>query len=376
MSLVPDSPDFSLSPGEEALVADQAAAQATTPSGHGHGHRAACENCGTPLQGPYCHKCGQHDFDFTRSFWHVLLEALESVFHFDEKIFRNLVSLLFRPGRLSADFNAGKRASQVPPFRLYVFVSFVYFLLTFLHPDEKAEMHEKARTLPEKAAVAHQAVTGQVQTLADNTAHPVAKEQLNAAAEKLRQLNPKAGTASARSEPTTETTPPVAGSDNKLHITLDPGDDTWLGRHLADKIRQALEHQHETLEAFFHAVPKMLLFYLPFFALYTRLLFRGAGQVYLQHLIVSVHYHTFFFLWSLLGRGLVALIGLASTTASTWLDKAVAIWLLVYPVIMLRRLYQESWARTLTKSVALAILSGLTLLLALVATYLAIILLR
>lgn len=365
MSIVPDSPDFSFTPGEESLVSDQAAAHLTTPGGHGPNTHSNCENCATPLQGPYCHQCGQHDFDFTRSFWHVALEALESVFHFDEKFFQNILSLLFRPGRLSADFNAGKRASQVPPFRLYVFVSFIFFVFSFLHPDEKAEMHEQTKALPDKVAAAHQAVTN----IAQNSANPATKERLSAAADKLRQLDPKAVTATQAPAPATET-------GNKLHISINPKYDTDFDRMLTEKAQHALENRHETLEAFFHAVPKMLLFCLPLFALYTRVLFRRGGLVYLQHLIVSLHFHTFIFLWSMTGRGWVFLTGLASPLAAGWLDKAVSLWMVVYPLIMLHTLFGESWRRTLGKGLALAIIYGLTLLCGFAAVLIAIVLMR
>jgi hypothetical protein len=135
MSADPEPPDPIL-PAGNALATDQAAAHLTSAHGHHGPFHEHCENCGTKLAGPFCHRCGQHDFEFHRSFWHVFLEALENLFHFEGKFFRNIVTLLFQPGRLTADFNAGKRAAQMPPFRLYVFVSFIFFLLIFLGADK------------------------------------------------------------------------------------------------------------------------------------------------------------------------------------------------------------------------------------------------
>lgn len=89
---------------------------------------AACLNCGTPLQGGYCHVCGQQDFDFKQSFWHTILEALEHLVHLDGRFARSMVSLLFLPGRLTSEFLAGRRASQIPPLRFYLFVSLVFFV--------------------------------------------------------------------------------------------------------------------------------------------------------------------------------------------------------------------------------------------------------
>ncbi|HYP17616.1 MAG TPA: DUF3667 domain-containing protein, partial [Opitutus sp.] len=40
--------------------------------------------------------------------------------------------LLATPGRLTAEFNAGRRASQVPPLRFSIFVAALFFLLLHL----------------------------------------------------------------------------------------------------------------------------------------------------------------------------------------------------------------------------------------------------
>lgn len=89
---------------------------------------APCANCGTPLAGTYCHGCGQLAEDFHKSIWKLVVEALESFFHLDGRLARTLPRLLARPGQLTRDYLDGKRASQVPPLRLFL----VILLLTFL----------------------------------------------------------------------------------------------------------------------------------------------------------------------------------------------------------------------------------------------------
>ena len=89
----------------------------------------ACPNCGTDLsQGQnYCPTCGQQNHDINISFGHVVEETLEGVFHFDSKVWRTFKELLFQPGKLTVDFLAGRRVSFVPPIRLYIFISLVFF---------------------------------------------------------------------------------------------------------------------------------------------------------------------------------------------------------------------------------------------------------
>ncbi|HEV2365225.1 MAG TPA: DUF3667 domain-containing protein [Caulobacteraceae bacterium] len=115
---------------ELELVA--AASIAAEGSPHGQHLRAVgspCANCGTTLEGPYCHACGQlaEDFD-QRSLVSLVGEGLENLFHADGRLWRTLPRLAFRPAGLTRDYLAGKRASQLPPLRLFL----VAILLVFL----------------------------------------------------------------------------------------------------------------------------------------------------------------------------------------------------------------------------------------------------
>jgi hypothetical protein len=88
---------------------------------------SACYNCATTLQGPWCHACGQSGEDYHRAASHLIWEALEGVFHADGRLWHTLPRLLIRPGALTRDYLAGKRASQVPPLRIF----FIVLLLVF-----------------------------------------------------------------------------------------------------------------------------------------------------------------------------------------------------------------------------------------------------
>ena len=338
MPVDPDLPDFPAPPVTEALVVGAIAAQATEAhAAHGQIH-SHCENCGTKLSGPFCSHCGQHDFEFHRSFGHVFLEALENFFHFDAKFFRNIVTLLFRPGQLTAEFNAGKRASQMPPFRLYLFVSVLFFFISFI-----GKSGEKALQSAGNPTV----VAGS----------PEAREAFKAAVQEIKQDAAARRAAKAEAKPAKRQVKTPAGID----LTLDENNDTPLNRLLTEKGRYAFEHQAEMVESFMHALPRMLLVCLPFFALYTRFLFRKSGQVYLQHLVIAVHFHTFIFLWRLFADGWVFLLNFVAHPLAQIVGVAANLWLFGYVFMMLRRLFANSWKLTIFKTGVLAGLYGLTL---------------
>lgn len=97
--------------------------------GGGHGaHPAACENCATPLQGEFCHHCGQSAHNPLRNLGHALEEVFESFWHVDGRIFRTL-RLLFIPGRVTVEYLAGHRVRFIPPLRLFVILSLLTFFV-------------------------------------------------------------------------------------------------------------------------------------------------------------------------------------------------------------------------------------------------------
>lgn len=81
---------------------------------------AICANCGAPLQGRFCHACGQVADTHKRNVFRLVAEGVESVFHLDGRIVRTLPDLFFRPGRLSRDLIEGRVARHISPFRLFL----------------------------------------------------------------------------------------------------------------------------------------------------------------------------------------------------------------------------------------------------------------
>lgn len=87
-----------------------------------------CRNCGTPLVGRYCHRCGQRHRTAKPSITMVAERIVDSVFEVDSRILRTVRLLFLRPGALSAHYFAGRRADFIPPIRLYLVASVVFFL--------------------------------------------------------------------------------------------------------------------------------------------------------------------------------------------------------------------------------------------------------
>jgi hypothetical protein len=103
-----------------------------------------CLNCGTPLEGEYCHKCGQKRIGpGDRTVIKFLQNFFEESFAFDAKFFRSMRLLLSKPGFLTSEYVNGRVASYVSPLKMYLFISVVTFLVTsYVAPDTLESVKE------------------------------------------------------------------------------------------------------------------------------------------------------------------------------------------------------------------------------------------
>ncbi len=97
-----------------------------------------CENCAAPLQGAYCHVCGQSQHSPMRNIGHALEEVFESFWHLDGRIFRTLRDLVV-PGRVALGYIAGHRARYIAPLRLFVILSLLTFFVAQFSLEFDAE---------------------------------------------------------------------------------------------------------------------------------------------------------------------------------------------------------------------------------------------
>jgi hypothetical protein len=88
-----------------------------------------CPNCGTLRVGSYCSICGQKAIPLRPTVHYFAHELTHELLHFDGKIFRSLRLLLTRPGFLTREIFAGRRASYISPVRLYLVASIVAFAI-------------------------------------------------------------------------------------------------------------------------------------------------------------------------------------------------------------------------------------------------------
>lgn len=95
-------------------------------------YRAAkCLNCGTPLDlsDVYCSYCGQLNTTKQLSLKDFFGEFISSILTYDSRLRYTIKDLLFRPGTITRNYVRGQRLKYANPFRFFLSVSIVYFLV-------------------------------------------------------------------------------------------------------------------------------------------------------------------------------------------------------------------------------------------------------
>ena len=268
-----------------------------------------CPNCSARLEtsDTYCSRCGQANHDLNIPLKHLLEEAIEGIFHFDIKSVRTLKALVFKPGFVTLEFIKGKRVQYVPPVRLYIFISFLFFLLLSLSPGK----HEPIST-------------------ANSPSTPNVITFYNINSQELRGLE-------------------QAQLDSLMQsrgVAL-----TILNRYMVRQMsRISTEGQVEFNHLLMKGISYMMFALMPLFALFVFLLNRKKAQYYIGTLVFSIHYHSFVFL--LLTVSLV--VGRLAGTSLIWVISIIIC--PVYLYLALRYMYQGSRMKMIGKTLLVGVL--------------------
>lgn len=91
-----------------------------------------CRNCGEVVEQRHCPQCGQLAASYHKPFYSLVAETVSDSLAIDGRIARTLPLLLFRPGVLSRRYSReGKRMRYVPPFRLFLLSSLLFYFVVF-----------------------------------------------------------------------------------------------------------------------------------------------------------------------------------------------------------------------------------------------------
>jgi hypothetical protein len=249
-----------------------------------------CLNCGTVVTGAHCTQCGQAAGVHVLSMREVAGDVTHSLLHLDSRVWRTLRLLVRRPGELTREFIAGRHQLYIPPFRLYLAVSILYFALSALLPESglfdldasyeddvviapvrigsEGGGSESATKPAPKAPVELKDLTGEIRK--DLEAEGVSQEDIDKALK----------------------------GDTSCEVNI--GDRTVTTDFERALNRACLQMKQDGgkrfAERFAATAPKLMFVFLPLMAAVALLFYWRPRRLYAEHLVLFLHNHAFTFL--------------------------------------------------------------------------------
>ena len=326
-----------------------------------------------------------------RHFSSIIGDFMDSVFELDSRILRTLGPLLFKPGYLSEEYFAGRRVRYVSPVRLFVFLSIFAFFAAQLSFDISADQPDTAEAKAEdetdqaRTRGLRTAITAvEVERIRDEALAEIRKARAESpdvpgvgigldvaeksiiaeAARRLREIE--------ESERTGKPLAIAEDDDGKISFNGTPWDAktnpleiSWFSEGMNRKLNERIGRAEGNIEriqkdpnllkdAFLSTVPTTLFVVLPLFALLLKVAYVFKRRLYMEHLIVALHSHSF-----LCASLLVVLLldALATWTADMawlsrplgWIEVAMIVWMPIYLLLMQKRVYRQGWIMTFLK---------------------------
>ena len=329
-------------------------------SHHTHRKEKNCLNCGAIVQGPFCQQCGQENIEPKETAWQLIVHFFNDITHFDGKFFTTLKILLFRPGYLPREYMLGRRASYLNPVRMYIFTSFIFFLIFFSLNNLTGEDFSEAELM--RGAENKEMISKkEYRVLSDSiiTGKEFDHLKFTAYMDSIRNVHDTSGKILT----------------SNLDLNLTDGDfrtraeydsllksgaikDGWLSRKINYKAIDIREKYKNNEQAFFtdflnvlqHNFPQMFFISLPFMALVLKLFYRRQKQFYyVSHAIFMVHFYIFVFIMMLLSMGIVQLQNVSNLGKISVLNVFITLYIFIYLYKSMRNFYGQRRMKTILK---------------------------
>ncbi len=211
-----------------------------------------CKNCSAQLSGEYCAACGQRDTEINIPVADLAAEFMDILPDLDKRIMRSVKPFLLKPGVLTLEYLSGKRKTFISPFKLYLFVSFLFFFTSsFLDRNSVS-------SLPENVVVA---------------AEPKTQSERDSAFLSL--------------------------SNERSNVTFTVQDSAEVhalfGRTMITALQKIKADPSLVFDKMVEHRPKLIFLLMPMFALLLKLLYIRSNVLYIKHLVFSFYMHSFLF---------------------------------------------------------------------------------
>ncbi len=310
-----------------------------------------CLNCGVTIIGKYCHNCGQENVEPKESVWQLVSHFFSDITHFDGKFFSTLKDLLFKPGFLSREYMNGRRTSYLNPVRMYLFTSFIFFLIFFssFHFDDKTFNDSRllsGKTIEQINAMNQENFEAFTKLL--NNGKPMSKEQFSHYADSSKNAG---GIHFTNTNYKTKAAYDSAVASGVRKNNWFERQVVYKGIQLNQKYNNDPEKELTSLiNSLMHNFPQMLFVSLPFLALFLKLLYiRQKNFYYVSHAIFVIHFYIFVFMAMLVSLGISKTEHATGWDWLSYINVLITIIVFFYLYKAMRNFYNQKRVKTVFK---------------------------
>ena len=335
-----------------------------------------CLNCNYKISRHtnYCPNCGQENTDYKYAIWYLLYESVNNYLNLDSQFFRSIFPFLFRPGHLTVKFLEGRRKLFINPVRLYLIVSIIFFFIfsqivdienSDLQLNKQLELDKafKENVLKDSTQIA------EIETALEKEGISIDLENADSL---IQEIPTEIKNRLLESALDTSSTSEINWfgvnykfSQQKAYLiwlrdpymtpdalldSLNASEKNFWNRKAAAqllKIGQTSTFKVILKEAV-ENVSIMFFILIPFFALLLKFYYLRSKKLYYNHLIFSLHLHTYLFFIASILMGLNILY----EEPLELLEYGIIIFI-IYVLLMFRRVYKQGWIKTIFKTITL-----------------------
>lgn len=318
-----------------------------------------CANCDAPLQGPFCHACGQPEKTPIRDVVSLGTDAFDYLFDVDARLWRTLRDLFFRPGRLTQGYLAGKRMSFVRPLRIYLVTSAILFVVISSMADIGMDVAENGEVQfgPMKARVGDTELNTAPSVAPGDSAEPAEPAPAQAQKPDPEVAPPEAAGSDGSKKPAERKPIKFTFNDQPWHPTDNPVAINGVPDAINERINLfigLLQHNLELARedpkrlgaTFLRVLPQSLFVLLPLFALLLKGVLIFKRRLYMEHLMVAIHSHTFIYMaiLTIIGLNRVAeWVGPTFEWIPYWMLGLTCAWIPFNLFLTQKRVYRQTW---------------------------------
>ena len=323
----------------------------------------SCLSCGASIVGVFCTQCGQKQDDLRRSLFLLGRDFIEDTFAFDSRMWRTLGLLAISPGVVPTQFSHGRRSRFTPPIRLFLVVSFMFFLtigltntlfvgleVKFNDPDPVKEQTatEDSRDIGVPIAQSTKAEDVEKGCGFNGTLRFFVKER-DLATDKER-LDRCIGAARAKISTEIKKSEDLqVGEFETAEVEAEQAGE--VVNRVFDGVNWAVANPREFNDAVNVWLPRVMFLMTPILALILALFLRRDAYLF-DHMVLALYIHAVNFV--IVGAGLII-----TQLGVPFAGAAAVVLVAVYYVIALKRAYQRGWVKTLWTAFGTSMLYGL-----------------